>query len=209
MVTLATSRHRPAAPSSPATSCRCRAAFRRATPSRLREDGKVTPLPRVLNVNDYLDYITNRVVPDFSRVLVLGRRIGQVGLAARRLLPGVRASRVRGRHHRKEHDHAAGFHGPVDLQPEERDEVLQGISAARRRAGAYNTSAIASRHARSSVPWRASGGAPSAKAAGMSRGPSCSSAGGGGGERRRPGRRRHVAGSPRPGTPQRLLRGRL
>lgn len=30
------------------------------------EDGRVTPLPRILNVNDYLDYITNRVVPDFS-----------------------------------------------------------------------------------------------------------------------------------------------
>lgn len=34
------------------------------------EDGKVTPLPRVLNVNDYLDYITNRVVPDFSREIM-------------------------------------------------------------------------------------------------------------------------------------------
>ena len=30
------------------------------------EDGRVTPLPRILNVNDYLDYITNRIVPDFS-----------------------------------------------------------------------------------------------------------------------------------------------
>jgi uncharacterized radical SAM superfamily Fe-S cluster-containing enzyme len=27
---------------------------------------KVTPLPRIVNVYDYLDYITNRVVPDFS-----------------------------------------------------------------------------------------------------------------------------------------------
>jgi uncharacterized radical SAM superfamily Fe-S cluster-containing enzyme len=27
---------------------------------------KVTPLPRIVNVNDYLDYITNRVMPDFS-----------------------------------------------------------------------------------------------------------------------------------------------
>jgi uncharacterized radical SAM superfamily Fe-S cluster-containing enzyme len=26
----------------------------------------ITPLPRILNVHDYLDYITNRVVPDFS-----------------------------------------------------------------------------------------------------------------------------------------------
>jgi len=30
------------------------------------EGDKVTPLPRILNVNDYLDYITNRVMPDFS-----------------------------------------------------------------------------------------------------------------------------------------------
>jgi tetraether lipid synthase len=30
------------------------------------EDGRVTPLPRILNVNDYLDYLTNRIVPDFS-----------------------------------------------------------------------------------------------------------------------------------------------
>src|SRR5262249_54369807 len=30
------------------------------------ENGHVTPLPRILNVNDYLDYITNRIVPDFS-----------------------------------------------------------------------------------------------------------------------------------------------
>jgi len=31
------------------------------------EAGRVTPLPRIINVNDYLDYITNRIVPDFSR----------------------------------------------------------------------------------------------------------------------------------------------
>ena len=30
------------------------------------EDGQVTPLPRIVDVRDYLDYITNRVVPDFS-----------------------------------------------------------------------------------------------------------------------------------------------
>ena len=30
------------------------------------EDSRVTPLPRIINVNDYLDYITNRIVPDFS-----------------------------------------------------------------------------------------------------------------------------------------------
>jgi uncharacterized radical SAM superfamily Fe-S cluster-containing enzyme len=31
------------------------------------ESGRATPLPRIINVNDYLDYITNRIVPDFSR----------------------------------------------------------------------------------------------------------------------------------------------
>ncbi len=30
------------------------------------EGGQVTPLPRIVNVSDYLDYITNRIVPDFS-----------------------------------------------------------------------------------------------------------------------------------------------
>ena len=30
------------------------------------EDGKVTPLPRVLNVDDYLDYISNSAFPDLS-----------------------------------------------------------------------------------------------------------------------------------------------
>jgi uncharacterized radical SAM superfamily Fe-S cluster-containing enzyme len=30
------------------------------------EDDKVTPLPRIVNVYDYLDYITNRAMPDFS-----------------------------------------------------------------------------------------------------------------------------------------------
>jgi uncharacterized radical SAM superfamily Fe-S cluster-containing enzyme len=30
------------------------------------EAGRVVPLPRIINVNDYLDYITNRIVPDFS-----------------------------------------------------------------------------------------------------------------------------------------------
>src|SRR5215469_13645279 len=30
------------------------------------EGEKVTPLPRIVNVYDYLDYITNRVMPDFS-----------------------------------------------------------------------------------------------------------------------------------------------
>lgn len=32
----------------------------------LVEGEQVTPLPRILNVHDYLDYISNRVLPDFS-----------------------------------------------------------------------------------------------------------------------------------------------
>jgi len=34
------------------------------------EDGKVTPLPRILNVADYLDYLTNRTVPDLSQEIL-------------------------------------------------------------------------------------------------------------------------------------------
>lgn len=30
------------------------------------ENDKITPLPRIVDVGDYLDYITNRIVPDFS-----------------------------------------------------------------------------------------------------------------------------------------------
>lgn len=30
------------------------------------ENGKITPLPRIVDVGDALDYITNRIVPDFS-----------------------------------------------------------------------------------------------------------------------------------------------
>jgi tetraether lipid synthase len=43
------------------------------------DDDKVTPLPRVLNVHDYLDYISNRVLPDF-------------GLEVRRALEGLWSS---------------------------------------------------------------------------------------------------------------------
>ena len=35
----------------------------------LGENGKVTPLPRILNVDDYLDYISNRVMPDLGAEL--------------------------------------------------------------------------------------------------------------------------------------------
>ena len=35
----------------------------------LGENGTVTPLPRILNVDDYLDYISNRVMPDLGAEL--------------------------------------------------------------------------------------------------------------------------------------------
>ena len=35
----------------------------------LGENGAVTPLPRILNVDDYLDYISNRVMPDLGAEL--------------------------------------------------------------------------------------------------------------------------------------------
>ena len=37
-----------------------------ATFATVFEGEKVTPLSRIVNVYDYLDYITNRVMPDFS-----------------------------------------------------------------------------------------------------------------------------------------------
>ena len=112
-------------------------------------DGEaVTPLPRVVDVRDYLDYIANRVVPDFSldvktlfgRPVVhrLRRWLRQRRGEGRHLLPGLRHSG--GLHRRRpgeqhDHDHAAGLHGSLDLQPEEPDEVLQGLPAARRWPG--------------------------------------------------------------------------
>jgi hypothetical protein len=61
-------------------------------------DGEaVTPLTRVLNVDDYLDYITNRSVVDLNAelkaslegamVLIRGAEWGQGRLAVCRLLP--------------------------------------------------------------------------------------------------------------------------
>ena len=64
---------------------------------------KVTPLPRIVNVDDYLDYITNRVMPDFgagdqagarrSVVLFGGRWVRRSRRAVRLLLPGLRPAR--------------------------------------------------------------------------------------------------------------------
>src|SRR5260370_36446239 len=64
------------------------------------------------------------------------------GLAETRWPTGALVQRVRptGKSdHRRylpphDHDYVAGFHGPLDLQPEESHEVLQGIPASRRQA---------------------------------------------------------------------------
>ena len=109
-------------------------------------DGEqVTPLSRIVNVYDYLDYITNRVLPDFSMEIkraleglwssssVPGSQKSAEQFA--RVLSGLRNSRELHRWRYREErpdDHVAGFHGPVDLQSKEPDEVLQGISVARR-----------------------------------------------------------------------------
>ena len=107
----------------------------------------VTPLPRIVNVYEYLDYITNRVVPDFSLEIrgaleglwssssVAGsqKSLDELSLSCQACgLPGRRHRRRPGRSHAD--DHGAGLHGPVDVQSEEPDEVLQGVSAARRQA---------------------------------------------------------------------------
>ena len=50
------------------------------------EDGQVTPLPRVLNVDDYLDYITNRAWPELSEEEV---RHALEGLWSSSAVPGT------------------------------------------------------------------------------------------------------------------------
>jgi len=52
------------------------------------EGEKVTPLPRVVNVYEYLDYITNRVMPDFS----LEVKTALEGLWSSSSVPGSRKS---------------------------------------------------------------------------------------------------------------------
>jgi len=49
------------------------------------EDGKVTPLPRILNVADYLDYLTNRTVPDLSQEILKALE----GLWSASVVPGT------------------------------------------------------------------------------------------------------------------------
>ena len=55
------------------------------------DDGVVTPLPRVLNVDDYLDYITNRTVPDLST----GVRQALEGLWSAAAVPGSESAAER------------------------------------------------------------------------------------------------------------------
>ncbi len=52
------------------------------------DDGSVTPLPRLLAVEDYLDYITNRAVPDLNHEL----RTALEGLWSTSSLPGSERS---------------------------------------------------------------------------------------------------------------------
>jgi len=52
------------------------------------EEGKVTPLPRILNVEDYLDYIANRTVPDLSREVLKALE----GLWSASAVPGTEAA---------------------------------------------------------------------------------------------------------------------
>jgi uncharacterized radical SAM superfamily Fe-S cluster-containing enzyme len=49
------------------------------------ENGNVTPLPRVVNVYDYLDYITNKVLPDYSSEI----KIALEGLWSSSTAPGT------------------------------------------------------------------------------------------------------------------------
>ena len=108
---------------------------------------KVTPLPRIVNVYDYLDYISNRVMPDFSLEIkgaleglwssssVAGSPKSADQLALSCQACGL-ARKSDDRRHcpAHDHDHVAGLHGPLDVQPEECDEMLQGISPAGRKA---------------------------------------------------------------------------
>jgi len=107
---------------------------------------KVTPLSRIVNVYDYLDYITNRVMPDFSLEIkkaleglwssssVSGsqKSAEQFAISAKRA--DCQKALPSGYREEYGHDHVAGLHGSMDFQPEEPDEVLQGDSASRRQA---------------------------------------------------------------------------
>src|SRR5713226_6972948 len=70
-------------------------------------------------------------------VLFFGGRLAEIRWPTGALVPGVRPT-GKSDHRRylsaHDYDHAAGFHGPLDLQPEKSDEVLQGVLASRRQA---------------------------------------------------------------------------
>jgi uncharacterized radical SAM superfamily Fe-S cluster-containing enzyme len=55
------------------------------------EEGKVTPLPRILNVEDYLDYLANRTIPDLSEEILKALE----GLWSTSAVPGTEASENR------------------------------------------------------------------------------------------------------------------
>ena len=112
------------------------------------DEKNVTPLPRILNVEDYLDYISNRVMPDLGAEI---RRALEGLWSSSAVLGSEKVAKefsfscsacglpdggldVKGLVELHVHDHAARFHGPLDVQSEEPHEVLQGISAAWRQA---------------------------------------------------------------------------
>ena len=53
------------------------------------EDGQVTPLPRVLNVDEYLDYITNRTWPDTTLEDVTNRVLPEASDEVKEALEGL------------------------------------------------------------------------------------------------------------------------
>src|SRR6266851_8748914 len=70
-------------------------------------------------------------------VLFFGGGLAEIRWPTGALVPSVRPT-GKSDHRRylppHDHDYVAGFHGPLDLQPEESHEVLQGIPASRRQA---------------------------------------------------------------------------
>ncbi|PKB82116.1 MAG: hypothetical protein BZY88_05275 [SAR202 cluster bacterium Io17-Chloro-G9] len=111
-------------------------------------DGKTTvPLPRMLDIDEYLDYITNRALPkapDARRQDKAGPGGVMVGIGSgrdrknRRPVPvrlrsrpgpGLRAFPLEGPHFPNRHQ---GFHGCLYIQRETGHEVLRGNSGTRR-----------------------------------------------------------------------------
>ena len=105
-------------------------------------DGEdVVPIPRLVQIEDYLDYVSNRVMPDMSVRGALGEAVERVGGAGHR--DDGRAARVRDvrhrpargaqEHHRQGvHDRHPGLPGPVHAEREAAHEVLRRGDHARR-----------------------------------------------------------------------------